>query len=177
MRNIQLFAAVLVAASSFAANAADGTITFNGEVTDKTCAVQASTSKDFAVTLPTVSATSLAAAGQVAGRTSFSINLSACSAGNVATYFEPGPTVALGRLKNMAATSAAKNVDLQLLNDSASPLTIANVSPGGLQAGSSWVAVPAGGGTNLNYFVEYYATAPAVAGAVTSSVKYTIIYN
>jgi len=49
--------------------------------------------KDFTVTLPTVSKQTLAAAGNVAGRTPFQIKLANCSEGKVATYFEPGATV------------------------------------------------------------------------------------
>ncbi len=45
--------------------------------------------KDFTVTLPTVSKQTLAAAGNVAGRTPFQIKLANCSEGKVATYFEP----------------------------------------------------------------------------------------
>ncbi|MDL5429861.1 fimbrial protein [Klebsiella michiganensis] len=78
------------AISSFSAQATDGTITFNGRVTDQTCTISTPGGKDFTVTLPTVSASTLAAQSATAGRTPFAINLSDCSKGNVATYFEPG---------------------------------------------------------------------------------------
>lgn len=179
MRNFKIFSALILVAAPFAANAVDGTITFNGEVTDKTCTIATPQGADFTVTLPTVSTSTLAAAGQVAGRTPFSINLSDCNPGDVATYFEPGATVDLGtgRLNNVAATAAATQVQLQLLGANNQFLPVVSAGAGSTQANSQWVTVNAGGSADLNYFVEYYATGASTAGEVTSSVKYTIIYN
>lgn len=179
MRNFKVFSALILVAAPFTANAVDGTITFNGEVTDKTCTIATPQGIDFTVTLPTVSTSTLAAAGQVAGRTPFSINLSDCNPGDVATYFEPGATVDLGtgRLNNVAATAAATQVQLQLLGANNQFLPVVSAGAGSAQANSQWVTVNAGGSADLNYFVEYYATGASTAGEVTSSVKYTIIYN
>lgn len=55
------------AISSFSAQATDGTITFNGRVTDQTCTISTPGGKDFTVTLPTVSASTLAAQSATAG--------------------------------------------------------------------------------------------------------------
>ncbi|MFI3487862.1 fimbrial protein, partial [Klebsiella pneumoniae] len=100
MHKINLIAALMLAAAPLA---------FTGKVTDKTCTISTPGGKDFAVNLPTVSKNTLAAAGNVAGRTPFAINLTKCSAGNVATYFEPGSTVDFntGRLLNQASANAA----------------------------------------------------------------------
>jgi major type 1 subunit fimbrin (pilin) len=57
------------------AQAADGTITINGLVTDQTCKIVTPAGKDFTVTLPTVSKQTLAATGDVAGRTLSKSNL------------------------------------------------------------------------------------------------------
>src|SRR5690606_11398524 len=104
MRTINYFAVLMLAIVPLAANAADGTITFVGQVTDKTCTIATPGGVNQVVTLPTVSRATLGAAGATAGRTPFSINLTGCSAGDVATYFEPGATVdfATGRLVNQA---------------------------------------------------------------------------
>lgn len=179
MRTINIFAALALVAAPFAANAVDGTITFNGEITDKTCTVSTPQGKDFAVTLPTVAASALAASGQVAGRTPFSIALTQCDAGDVATYFEPGATVDLasGRLNNTAANNAATQVKLQLLGSNSQVIPVVAAGAGSAQTNSQWATVAADGSANLNYFVEYYATGAATPGEVTSSVKYTIIYN
>ena len=180
MHKKYIFALLSLAAVPVGANAADGTITFTGRVTDKTCTISTPGGRNFAVSLPTVSRSTLAAAGNVAGRTPFAINLTGCSAGNVATYFEPGPTVDFntGRLVNQTSANGAANVQLQLLGSNNQFLPIQAAGVGQPQANSQWVTVPADGGSaNLNYYAEYYATGVATAGSVTSSVNYTIIYN
>ena len=87
MKKLALLATLSVVGIA-SAHAADGTITINGLVTDKTCNIVTPAGKDFTVTLPTVSRQTLANAGDVAGRTPFQINLEDCSEGKVATYFE-----------------------------------------------------------------------------------------
>ncbi len=107
MKKLALIAALSVVGIANA-QAADGTITINGLVTDKTCDIVTPAGKDFTVTLPTVSKQTLAKSGDVAGRTPFQINLGNCSEGKVATYFEPGATVDFntGRLLNQNAAGA-----------------------------------------------------------------------
>ncbi len=171
--------AVLSIAGITTAQAADGTITINGLVTDKTCDIVTPAGKDFTVTLPTVSKQTLANLGDVAGRTPFQIKLNKCSAGKVATYFEPGSTVDFntGRLLNQDNTGA-KNVDVQLLGSNNQVISIlAGSGPGGAQANSQWVDVAEGAGADLNYYAEYFATDAASAGIVKTQVQYTIIYQ
>ncbi|MHC1671872.1 fimbrial protein [Stenotrophomonas maltophilia] len=175
--NIAMLLALM--ATPVAATAADGTITFSGKIIDKTCTVATSGGKNFTVNLPSVSKSSLGATGEVAGRTPFAINLTKCSAGNVATYFEPGSTVDFntGRLLNQASANAATNVQLQLLGSNNQVLPIKAAGAGQAQTNSQWVTVGTDGSADLNYYAEYYAAAAATPGDVTSSVKYTIIYN
>ena len=165
---------VLATSSVFAA---DGTITINGQVTDKTCTVNAGTTKDFTVTLPTVSQSVLAVAGATAGRTPFTINLTGCTAGSkVATYFEPGSTVdfSSGRLNNASGT--ATNVQVQLLGSNNTAIPVLAAGAGGVQTNSQLVAVT-DGAANLNYYAQYYATGASTPGSVATTVKYTIIYQ
>lgn len=177
MKKIALFSAVLLATIA-QANAADGTITINGLVTDKTCDIVTPQGKNFTVTLPTVSKQTLATAGEVAGRTPFTINLSDCSEGKVATYFEPGATVDFntGRLNNQDA-NGAKNVQVQLLGSNNQPILVQQAGANGAQTNSQWVDVVDGGTAALDYYAEYYATGASTAGPVTTSVQYTIIYQ
>ena len=166
---------VLATSSVFAA---DGTITINGQVTDKTCTVNAGTTKDFTVTLPTVSKSVLAAAGDTAGRTPFTINLTGCSEGSkVATYFEPGATVDFntGRLKNASGTAA--NVQVQLLGSNNTVIPVLAAGAGGVQTNSQLVDVSGAGSADLNYYAEYYATGASTPGSVATTVKYTIVYQ
>lgn len=173
-----VFIATLTTAVMSNLYAADGTITINGLVTDKTCDIVTPAGKDFTVTLPTVSKTTLGTTGSVAGRTPFQINLANCSAGKVATYFEPGLNVdfSSGRLLNMD-TTGAKNVHVQLLGSNNMFIPVTAVGASGAQNNSQWVTVADGAGADLNYYAEYYATAAASAGLVKSSVQYTIIYH
>lgn len=166
--------------SSFSTQASDGTITFSGKVTDQTCTISTPGGKDFTVTLPTVSSSTLTGSDTTAGRTPFAINLTACSKGEVATYFEPGATVdfSTGRLTNQEKTDPAKNVDIQLLGSNNKFLPILAIDASGSQTNSQWVSVAEDGDSaDLNYYAEYYATGAVEAGSVASSIQYSIIYQ
>ncbi len=177
MNNIKLLAALIAVLAPLSANAADGTITFKGKVTDKTCTISTPGGRDFTVNLPTVPVSALEK-WQTAGRTPFSINLTNCSSGNVATYFEPGSTVDAknGTLINRAANPAAM-VHLQLLGSNNEVLRIEAAGAGLAQKNSQWVKVNADGTANLNYYVQYYGYVHVTPGDVSSSVRYTIIYS
>ncbi|ETV21137.1 fimbrial protein [Pseudomonas aeruginosa] len=170
-------ASAIALAFSGSANAIDGTITITGEITDTTCSISVNgASASGAVSLPAVSTSSLSTAGMTAGTTPFSIALSGCSGSALSTartWFEPGVNVdsTTGRLNN---TGSATNVQVQLLNKNL----------GAIVAGGANVAtqndvgedISSGSGT-LNYYAQYYATSAATAGAVTTSVEYTIVYD
>ncbi|MEE9889479.1 MAG: type 1 fimbrial protein [Stenotrophomonas geniculata] len=176
MQKINVIAFLVLASAPLTAMAADGTITFNGKVVDKTCTISTLGGKDFSFTLPMVPRTVLASAGAVAGRTPSANNLTKISTGNVATSFEPGSSIDFntGRLLNHASANAAANVQLQLLGSNNQVLPIRAAGAGPAQTNSQWVTV---GTDGLSYYAEYYATAAATPGEVTSSVKYTIIYS
>lgn len=175
--NCKLLSALLVAGATVAspqAFAADGTITFNGEIVANTCVVTTGTNGSFTVTLPKVGANTLANTGATAGRTPFQIALSGCSSsqngGKVHAYFEPGTTVdsVSGRLKTGNAT-----VQIALLNDDGTPILAG--SPDASQA--SKMVVISGNQATLPYFAEYYATQTATPGQANTSVVYTLVYN
>jgi major type 1 subunit fimbrin (pilin) len=176
--NTRLLAALAFcgfALASQAAFAADGTITFNGEIVANTCTINGGAGQSFTVTLPKVMASALASSGQTAGTTPFQIALTNCTpdGGNVHAYFEAGATTdaATGRL--LTSAGGAANVQIQLLN---SDLTEIKAGFADALQNSKSAAVNAGSAT-LSYFARYYATAAATAGLVTSSVLYTIVYN
>ncbi len=178
----KLLASLIIAGTALVsqyASAADGTITFNGMVTAQTCTINGNGSgaKNFTVTLPTVSASTLAADGATAGRTPFSIELTNCTpaSGNVHTYFEPGSTTdaTTGRLK--VAVGGATNVQIGLQNGD-----FTDIKAGFADASqnSHSVAISAAGAATLPYHAQYVATGgAATAGAANSSVMYTIVYQ
>jgi major type 1 subunit fimbrin (pilin) len=159
------------------AHAADGTITFTGEVTAQTCTVTGGACKDFTVALPPVSASSLSVDSATAGRTPFQIVLTVCTSatGNVSTYFEAGTTIdtATGRLKNAAGT--ATKVQIGLLNSDATTA----ITLGAAQASQNSQSVAIASSTaTLKYFAQYVATGGAAGiGTVNTSVMYTMSYQ
>jgi major type 1 subunit fimbrin (pilin) len=172
----KLLSACLLTGMAFTqhALAADGTITFTGQIYANTCTINGG-SNNFTVNLPAaVSSSQLDIAGKTAGRTGFQIALTNCPAAtNVHTFYEPGATTnGAGRLINTDGTGAA-NVEIQLLNDDATAIKAGFADS---QQNSKSVAL-SGNAATLSYFAEYYATGAATAGAVTSSVSYTIVYN
>lgn len=174
-------AAAALALLSTAAQASDGMITFNGSLVSNTCVINSGTST-MTVTLPTLSATSLSAASPAAGATPFSISVANCPSGlsSFVTYFEGAGSANVdqttGRLKNTATTGAATGVQLRLSNVGGG--TAIDLSKPSATQGSAAAALT--GTTTLsgtaNYVVEYYGTS-ASAGAVSSSITYSVIYN
>jgi len=171
-----LAVAALIGSFQFAM-AADGTITISGQVTANTCTIDGNGGgqKDFTVTLPSVSANALAAAGQTTGRTPFEIKLSGCTptGGNVHTFFEAGATTdsTTGRL--VLAGGGASNVQIGLMNND-----LTDIKAGFAESSQNSKSVPVvAGSATLSYYAQYYATGVATPGPANSSVMYTISYN
>lgn len=176
-------AAVLTLAIAPVAFAADGTITFNGAISDSTCDITGGAGtnggkNDFTVTLPTVQVSALNADGQRAGDTYFEVKLDGANCINSKTaklWWEtahsPNIDVATGRLKNTASSGAAGKVQVGLKNSSGADIHMfQNTNP-------STVVVANNVGT-LAYTAQYVATGgAATAGAVATSVVYSVAYN
>jgi major type 1 subunit fimbrin (pilin) len=170
-------AAAMAFAIPMSSYAADGTITFNGSITAQTCTINGNGagSSDFTVTLPTVSASALAAAGQTAGRTPFNIALTGCTpaTGNIHTFFESGPTTDSTTGNLVLQAGGAQNVQIGLENADFSPIKAGFADA---SQNSASVAIDSGAAT-LTYYAKYIATGVATAGAANSSVMYTIAYQ
>ncbi|MBO1114224.1 fimbrial protein [Bordetella petrii] len=171
-----LLAGAGILAAAQVALASDGTITFNGEITASTCDIVNSGGPDFDVDLPTVSTSTLDASGKTAGWTQFDIELANCtgSLSNVMAYFEAGPNVdtARGHLNNTIPVGAGGATEVQIaLRDAHGAGNIVIGSPG-----NQTVDVSGGSGV-LSYEAGYFATGAATAGAVESSVTYSLVYQ
>ncbi|AFK61991.1 fimbrial protein [Advenella kashmirensis WT001] len=175
MKFQKLFLAVAAIVGCSSVFAFDGTINITGKVTDQTCQVKTGT-EQLSVRLPEVGTASLNAANQTAGATLFTIKLQNCNPGNgnVLAYFEPGNTIVGSRLINTSTNNAAGNVEVQLLNNNHQPI---DLSQNSASAQSSTSAPVNGTEVSLDYYAQYFATAAATAGEVTSTVNYTIVYN
>lgn len=187
MKKIMVFSVLSSLLTVSSVNAAGGTINFTGAVNSQTCnaSVNGATGATAAVvTLPTVQAGVLAAAGNTAGQTAFNMNVTGCAttapsgAGTVKAFFEKSANVdANGRLINTTPSTGtgtgASNVVLELVDGTSNAaLKAGDIS----QNTGSYITID-GGNATLPYSVRYYAIGPATAGAVTSSVTYSLIYN
>ena len=175
--------AALALGASATASAQDGLITFNGEVLADTCEVTfpgtSGPATNPVITLPTVSTTSLATIGTTAGRTPFSVQVGStekpCTVGtDVAVELNPNSNASItgGRLNNILNTDNATGVQVQLIDGSGAPIA--------LNDGAPWTSARTaitGGVAVLNFAGEYYASAQAGAGKVSSTVEYTIDYK
>ncbi|MEB3754354.1 fimbrial protein [Acinetobacter sp. MD2(2019)] len=194
MKTFQILAPIfLLSFVPSAAFAVDGTITFNGQLVDSTCtptviggSTPGAKGADATVTLPTLNVSALPAADTTGGLTKFGISLNGgagttngCILGSdtsktATPYFEPeaGKVNDAGRLKN-TDEQTKKVVDIQLLTDQQRVINLSKdkadqESPTAKLDGNNYV---------YNYFARYYATDKTVAGKVTASVSYSIIYK
>jgi major type 1 subunit fimbrin (pilin) len=168
----------LAASSAHAGPASNGgVVTINGALTANTCTVNGNgQGNNFTVTLPTLSAAELSAAGAVAGSTGFNIALTNCTptTGNVHTFWEYGSnTLADGNLLN---NGTATNVEVQLIDYNGAQQTI-DVSKADTAQNSRSVSI-SGGNASLQYAAQYISPAGgATAGSVTTNVTYSMAYQ
>jgi len=182
--------------------ASDGTISFTGAVTANTCTVSVNASgANATVALPTVSTSALtnAATKTTAAGTFFNMAVSACTATvvdipNVAgastpahvpttvqIYFEAGPNVdeVTGGLIN---TVTGSNVEVNLYNASAASIVGTQIMPG---TQTNQPLAQAIGSAGTQWFYAGYSTAGtnglagavATAGAVNTSITYSLVYQ
>jgi major type 1 subunit fimbrin (pilin) len=183
MKNTLLKAMTLgaIALASQSAFASDGTINITGELTASTCSINgtaADGARNFSVTLPTAAQSSLAVVGSTTGETAFQIALTACTptTGTVRTRFESGPNVdpASGEL-TVAGAGASTGLRIQLLNGDRSVIAV-GAADGAQNSAPATITTAA---ATLNYIARYHRVSATalVAGAVTSSVTYSMAYN
>lgn len=165
-------AALVLGAASLTASAADGTITFQGDIMPTTCVINGGGGADVNVDMPTIPATLLAAAGQTGGDKPFNITVGStatpCAASHVQLRFEPGATVdpATGRLNN---AGDATNLQVEVLNDTGGVINLSDNS-------NSQTIPVAGGVADMKYTARYHATGAVAAGTVDTSVQYTVTH-
>ncbi|CNF32235.1 type 1 fimbrial protein [Yersinia mollaretii] len=175
MNKITLAMALFAASTTASMAASNNTITFQGEVTGQTCSVTVNgLEANPMVLLPTVSSTDLDASGKTAGKTTFTLGVSGCTADaadvDIKTVFVGNQVSASGNLKN---TGTAANVELQLLKD-ATTTTGIDLNSGLAQDGIVLLA----GNTSAehDFAVQYFATGQTAPGTVVASVQYAVSY-
>jgi major type 1 subunit fimbrin (pilin) len=163
-----------------AAQAFDGTITFNGTVSSQTCEINGG-SKDFAVELPTVAASTLES-GTVAGLKNFHITLTGCaSEGRVRTYFPPSTYVdaTTYQLRNALAVGSGGAVGVQVQILDAETLQPIKVGADQGEQDSPWFDIDASGTVDMKYLAGYIkaGTDPVQPGEVKAYANYTVEYE
>ncbi|QZA78918.1 type 1 fimbrial protein [Deefgea tanakiae] len=181
MKNFSKLALVMALSSPLAAFAVDGTITVEGLVTAQSCTINGvapSGANNMAINLPAVSVKALSSVGATAGLTPLRIKVggageAGCADGKVASIsFEYGPNVtADGYLANKALTAPATNVVVQMFNDDGTGIKIGDATTNNTKATIS------GNTATLEHSVGYRATGKVSAGAVSTSVMYSLSYN
>jgi major type 1 subunit fimbrin (pilin) len=174
-----------------AGQASDGTITFTGAVTASTCTLSingAANAGTATVGLPTVDTAALtnAAPRTTAAGTFFSIGVTGCVAAadiggaaptQVSIYFEAGPNVdeTTGGLIN---TVVGSNVEVNLYNASGASIVGTQIKPG-TPTNQPAAQLVANGGTQWFYagYSTAGANAAASAGAVSTSITYSLVYQ
>ncbi|MGN6790091.1 MAG: fimbrial protein [Rhodanobacteraceae bacterium] len=180
---VAVSSATLLAPAAHAVTSPAGTINFNGRVVANSCVITVTGGTASAaggaatglVTLPTVYTTDFGGVGTFTGTTPFSISLTGCDTSftSAQTLWNAGGNLSAsgGRLKN----TSGSNVDVQLLNGSNAAM---DLSQGTATAQGSQTVSFSSGAATLNYSARYYATAAATtAGAVNTSVQFTMIYQ
>jgi major type 1 subunit fimbrin (pilin) len=180
--------------SPMAASAVDGTITFNGEITDVTCTITgggaATGTSNITVQLPTVSASAFSGDGDTAGNTPFSLILSGnnCTDGKTAAlWVETNQTPALDTTTNALVnqlSGGAGKVEVRMLNaanDQPILLGINDYVVNGQQviaANNQPAATIAGNTATLNYVAQYLAVGGVpTPGLVNTYLTYSMQYN
>ena len=170
--------------------ATNGTVTFNGKLSDQTCQVtlNGGSSASGTVTLPTVQKVLLASFSATAGKTPFTLNLTGCkastSAFGVTAYFPMSAYAsnATGVLFNQeTGATAAKNVNLRILQKIGSTETVLRLNEPITHSSYKYTTVPANAtSATMYYAVEYintYNGMPATAGKVKGIAIYELAYQ
>lgn len=200
MKRTYITLAVMALISAMpAAQASDGAVNFSGVLLNSTCTIAVNGGSNVGtVTLPTLSTGTLGAAGATAGRTNFTIGLSACNKpittflngivgsplfgvnttlSSAYAYFENGAGIDPVTKNILNANGTATGVQLQLVR--ASGLVIKAGDSTQLQIIGAPISgdLVAGQTAVMNYAVQYIATAATTPGSVVGSVTYSIAYN
>ncbi|QZI68313.1 fimbrial protein [Pseudomonas protegens] len=152
-------------------------VKFIGEIVDETCSLEVNGVTNPTIMLPSVSKKDLAAIGQTAGESRFTLTLKGCTGAEAtrtiaASFLPNGDVTKDGRLANEAPGGSNK-VSLQLLDET----TPINLASGELSRVTLVEEGESTQGVSKVLGVRYYAEASGLeATAVESSMQYSISY-
>ncbi|MFK8258056.1 fimbrial protein [Erwinia sp. AnSW2-5] len=169
LANSIIAALALSATSTIAAN---GTITFTGDISNTTCNISVNgRNSSTTIVFEPISASALSKAGEVANELPVTMSLTNCQnpTEHVRALFDSTETDSItGNLKNKGS---ATNVQVQLMDNSRKPIRLGD---GSQVNGPSFNIV--NDMATLSYFARYYATDKVDAGDVSTVVNYSLSY-
>ncbi|MEN0617367.1 fimbrial protein [Klebsiella indica] len=179
MKKILLTSAfIALGLTSLSSLAKDGTVVFNGTITQSGCEVSNATDGTITVDMGNYSSSALATAGQTAGPKPFEIDLKECATGSVKVRFDGTAVSGNANLLALTATGAE--------NDPASSvgIQVTDLSSGGVYTfGDSSNAVAYQtlddtGALNIKMAARYYAYADGTpSGAANATTDFSIEYQ
>ena len=162
--------------------AQSATVSFSGTVNAATCFITLSTSSgsttsasNLSLTLPTVSTTALTLSGSTAGKTSFYMGVSGCSAGTTLT---PNLYLSSSSVTGGYLVSGVTNLVFELLDS-----TSTTVSLTAIPVSKATFTVPTTTTTTTAYssqfFIQYRANGAAVTatGSPTATLTVSLLYS
>jgi len=165
----------------FSANvfaASNNTISFQGEVTDQTCTLTVNGNENAPIILlPTVTVSSLAKSGDVAGATTFEMGVTGCSATensskSLSTVFI-GNLVDLANEGTLGNSGTAENVNIQILDGESKPIDLSSI----YTAEQDLKLADDETSAKSMYTAQYFSTGTATAGTVAASLQYAVTYQ
>lgn len=163
-------AALMSAVSMNAANAADGTITFTGNIIAQTCQVNGSVPGDIPVNLGDYTSKEFNSAGSTVGNETIRMELTACPTAVNAVSILFGGTADSTMPALLANSSGATGVGIGIYEADGSTAIPIN-------SASANIPLTAGVGTGT-FIAKYVSTAATVGeGAVNATAQYTIQYR
>ena len=169
-----LLAAVVAGCAAFsgAALADDGQVKFLGEIIDAGCDVVNDMTNPLEVHMGQIAKTAFSGTGSTAAEQDFSIKLEDCDttvSQEAAVIFngQQDGTLA-GSLANTAGAGAATNVALQLYGPDGQPLNIGD---------TSGTVTLIDGENVVPLSVDYIATGAVVAGNVSATATFSMVYS
>jgi len=175
MMKIKLPVLVLLSGAAFistAANAADGTINFTGNITAAACTVSP-TSASQSVALGNISATGFAAAGDTASPTAFGITLTACpvTVSSASAKFDGPGDANNPSIVALSSGQTATGVGVAIYESDSSTLV-----PVGTPSAAK--TVTSTGPNTLNFIAKYMSTLGVVnTGSANAVTTFTMMYN
>ena len=172
-------AALTLGLASVQAFAADGTVSFTGNITQSGCTVTNATSKTITVAMGNYSSSALSTAGQEAGPKPFEIDLTKCATGSIKVRFDGTAVSGFPTLLKLTSTGAAStdpsaSVGIKITDlASGQAYTIGDTS-----SAVPFQALDSTGALNIKLAARYHAFATGTpSGAANATTDFSIEYQ